>query len=543
MASSPFQKIACPSCGAPLLFGAGETSTRCQFCHAVIERPQPERLRTETERRKTPPSVQLAPFVPTKSPQPAAISPAVIGFLFIGGFVLAIAVILWLAFGAGSPDTFLKPTLIVNGPIALLPAEDSQPPDFIAMGYDIIAENNPIARLSPANHSIVWRGPVFEEISDVRAIAAGGGSFFAAEGAHLHAYNDADGSALWQADLTDQVGYCAECLSVRDDRVIVLTQDYILQAFDTATGETAWQRRLAGYTSGFSLLSDSLLVIDKEEEDYSLFVLNLSDGSVRRRITPECMGANSSYAEQLDSNSTVVLEPDPSGSPDAGSLYLIYGWSPGCIERRDISTGEMKWQHLDERGFSPSGDLSALVTADTFFFAADNNLWAANAADGKTRLVTQAQDYELVPLTLAGDTLIVRTKRTRGSTQFGLWGMDPAYGEKEWQYTFEKSEPIDPPDEAAGLVDSDQSAWTWRITDGAIRVVDFQADPNRVVLYTLDPTSGGVSNQKEIALQVDSDFYSVPEIIAWQDPVVWVEVDSEILGIDIVAGSVKYSYP
>ena len=39
MPEPQLRKVACPSCGAPLLFGAGEITTRCTFCQAVVERP------------------------------------------------------------------------------------------------------------------------------------------------------------------------------------------------------------------------------------------------------------------------------------------------------------------------------------------------------------------------------------------------------------------------------------------------------------------------------------------------------------------------
>src|SRR4030042_5255459 len=39
MPEPELKKVACPTCGAPLLFGPGEITTRCQFCHADVERP------------------------------------------------------------------------------------------------------------------------------------------------------------------------------------------------------------------------------------------------------------------------------------------------------------------------------------------------------------------------------------------------------------------------------------------------------------------------------------------------------------------------
>ncbi len=543
MTGDGIKKISCPSCGAPLLFGAGEATTRCHFCNAVVERPEPARRKTEREKPKEePPFIYHLPVILVETAVSTSSRP-LLGLLVAGGAVLALGVVLFLVFSAGAPDTILKPALNISGPVVILPSAEGQPPDFLALGYDILAENYPIARLNPAGHRIVWRGPTFESISDVRAIAAGGDKFYAVEGDRLYAYSAADGSSLWQADLTDQLGYCGQCLSTQGGRVIAFTQDYVVQAFDAASGNIAWTRRLFGPSNSYSIERDSLLVVDKEDEDYSLFVLSLGDGSVLKRITPECAPVNGSHPEQLDNVSMMVLDQNSAAETGSDSVYLFYGWYPGCIERRDLSTGDLKWQQMDERGFSPSGDLATLVTAETIFFAADNNLWAADTANGEIRLVTQTQDYELVPLALAGDTLIVRSIRTRGSTQFGLWGMDPKYGEKTWEHELKNSEPLDPPDVAMGLVDDDGWAWTWHMMDGQIFLLEFQANPNQLAVSRLDPHSGSVLDEKHLALGVEDDFYFIPAVLAWQDPTAWLVVDRRIIGVDISSASVKYSYP
>jgi hypothetical protein len=151
-------------------------------------------------------------------------------------------------------------------------------------------------------------------------------------------------------------------------------------------------------------------------------------------------------------------------------------------------------------------------------------------------------DYEPIPLAQAGERLIVRVKRTRGTTKFGLWGMDPASGEKIWERLFATGEPLDPPDKASGLVDSDQSVWTFRMGDGRMTVLEFQAQPNQLRLTTLDPQTGDATDEKLMKLNIADDYF-VPEILGWRDPMVWVVLDSKIAGIDIGAGKIKYSYP
>lgn len=92
-------------------------------------------------------------------------------------------------------------------------------------------------------------------------------------------------------------------------------------------------------------------------------------------------------------------------------------------------------------------------------------------------------------------------------------------------------------------MDGDQSAFTWRMVNGQLFWLEFQASPNRLVVQSMDPDNGSVTGEKELTLDVSGDFYSPPIILAWQDPILWVMEDSEILGIDIFASSVKNGYP
>jgi outer membrane protein assembly factor BamB len=538
MDKNSYRKIACPSCSAPLLVDPDEATTRCTFCGLVIQWPRKKSLpqpAPKTPAIVTMPKESVDPM--TSAYRPPRVFP-VLALLLSLGVVAAIGLIVWLVSGTGAPLAFLAPALTINGPVALLDYDPASPPDVVAIGYDFSAEKYQLVRLSPIRHRAVWRGKTFDDISSVSRIAAAGESFFTVEGAELHAYRTADGSALWQAALPDKLGYCPECLSLRGNRVIILTQDYTLQAFDTASGEVAWSRRLAGYTKGFWVIGDIVLVIDQEAgEEYSLLQLNLSNGNVYRRIAPECVGGSGFSSEHLSSSSAVLLDPD-----SAGSVYLFYGFSTSCIERWDLASGNRVWQSINEKGFSPSQDYATLIAAGALYFAYDNFLWTTDTASGKTRLVAQVQDYEPVPLAFSDGRLIVRVKRTRGTTKFGLWGMDPAFGEKIWQRMFETGVPLDPPDRASGLVDSDQSVWTFRMAGGQMIVLEFQSQPNQLRFTTLDPQNGNGTDEKTMNLKIEDDYF-VPTILGWRDPVVWMAIDSKIFGIDIGAGKILYSYP
>jgi LSD1 subclass zinc finger protein len=539
MADPQLKKVACPSCGAPLLFGPGEITVRCPFCHAVVERPAaaggPATLRSDSDGRPRRPA--------NPRPSTAASSPVFLPTMIILGMLVALSVGGLAVFFIVQQVSRSGFNLSVNGPVAVLSTETPDEPEFISLAFDVTGSAYLLNRMNPVRKQVVWRGKKFESISDVRLIVAGGGKFFTIEGTKLHAYSDKDGSELWQAKLSDALGYCRECLSVSGDRAIALTQDYVIQAFDTDSGASAWKRRMDGYTQGFLLADDSLWVIDKTGDRLGLLQLSLEDGTVRQEIAPVCRRKDALVSSELSTLSTFLFDPDPAVRASDRSLYLLYGWMPGCVERWDVSPAAMRWQTEDDHGYSPSGDVATLLTPDTLFFSYEHTLWSVSKADGQTRVLSEDGDYELVPLALEQGTLIVRTKRTRGTTQFGLRGVDPAGGETLWEYPIENGEPVDPPDAAFGHVDKDGSVWGWRMIDGRLRLFLFQADPNQVTFDTLDPKDGTSSGTETLALPIDGDSYFGPDILAWKGTVVWFAAGGKIMGVDISTAKLKCAFP
>jgi LSD1 subclass zinc finger protein len=532
------KKVACPSCGAPLLFGPGEITARCTFCHAVVERPL---------RAGQPATVKSDPAVPPPSSiragSPRVNRSSIFPFLALsGGVVVAIAVCAALIAFADNGFS-IAPRLIFVGPAAALPADRTEGPDVIALAYDISSEKNLILRVDPVAGKVLWRGEEIEDISDVRTILPGDGRFFTVEKAELHAYRSADGKALWQARLSDKLSYCEGCLSAEGNRVLALTQDYVIEAFDTETGASAWKRRLDGYTPGYTLADGGLWVIDKIDDAYALLRLSLADGSIQQTFSPKCARSDGAAAYGLDSSALFLFDPDPSIRTSDRAIYFFYGWNPSCIERWDAASASRVWQAVDEEGFSPSHNFSVLFAPEAVYFADQKNLWSADKTGGAIRLLSEGGDYEVVPLAFEQGVLILRTKRTRGTAQFGLRGFDPAAGSILWDHPMENSEPYDPPEAASRHVDDDRSIWTWRISGGLLHLFTFQADPNQLQSATLDPKTGSFSEEKTVAFDFEYDSYFGPQILYRQDQVLWVIADSKLMAIDTAAATVIYKFP
>jgi outer membrane protein assembly factor BamB len=542
---SQYRKVACPSCGAPLVIRPGDGRIiHCQFCGATIQAPEPPPPVTPPAPAGSQPSVLTLPLdFPAQDAGSTGKIALPIGCLVGAGIALAIGILLYLGFSPSAPETILRRPLSVTGAVPLLAGDPQVALDFIVTAFDVDADKYLFARVSAKDHKALWRGTTFDSISDFQGLTAVGDAFYSTKGTTLLAFNALDGSQRWSATLSDKLGYCAECLSVAGTRVIVLTQDYTFQVFDAATGDLVWQRRMAEYTRSFQLWNDSLLVVDKVDDSYSLLFLDIASGNIRQQITPSCKTLDGYSSEDLGTTSTFLVAPDSAGPAAGGALYLVYGWPESCVERRDLATGKLIWQQVSADGFSPGGDVYPVLTEDSLFLGFENTLLAAKTADGTFRTVLQAQDNSLVPLALINGTLIARAKTTRGSTRFSLWGLDPANGEKLWEHTLGKSGPMDPPDSVSGLVDDDQSAFTWRSLDGRFTILDFQANPNQLELQFLNTKDGNPGIGEKVAINVTGDFYFVPKVLGWEDPIVWLYVESSVLGVDIQSGKITYSYP
>jgi hypothetical protein len=152
-------------------------------------------------------------------------------------------------------------------------------------------------------------------------------------------------------------------------------------------------------------------------------------------------------------------------------------------------------------------------------------------------------DYELLPLAMAGDKLIIRARKTRGTETFQLWGVDAASGSQTWQVDLTGSSPIDPPNQMAGLIDNTGSGWTWKLASAGLVVATFQAQPNQLILETFNPATGNSTGKQAIALKnVSGDFYDIPTVLGWQGNIAYVSIDLEIYSLDITTGQLKAIY-
>jgi len=449
--------------------------------------------------------------------------------LFVGGLIL------FLMFLPGGP---LNKHYHPNEPISLLPSGETAGPDIAALFYDSNKSTRFIGLVDGRTGKLRWQAAKLSGDGFANAIATSPDLIYAANATDLLAYRKSDGGLAWQARMPDRLNYGSSPVLITAGRVITNNADQTIQAYDADSGSLVWSKRLSGYDRSLRIMGNSLVMIDYTDNDYhyGLVFLDPATGSQQNMVTPTC--TRNDYVSNIDIDMGFVF----SGAENA--LYLVYDSSYGCVQRLDLASGQISWSATSQDSFSFASDgFQYFMTDSSLYFSSSNDLLAVDRSDGTMKVLLTNPDYKLLPLSMAGDKLIVRARRTRGTERFELWGVDSASGDRTWQLDLQDSSPIDPPDEMVGLIDDTDSGWTWRLIPSGLVVMKFQAAPNQLVLETFNPADGTSLGKQTIDLKrISGDFYSIPTVIGWHGNVSYLRLESNICTLDATTGKFKLVY-
>lgn len=457
------------------------------------------------------------------------IVPSII-LLVVGGF---------LAFMFLQPGSPFVPNLVAMSPASLQQNNQTGTVNIISQFYNVNNETRLVGNVDSSEGKLLWQTGELTKDTYVDAILTDEALVFYASQDVLYAVNQTDGKPAWQIQMPDKLDYGEHSMVIKGDRLLTITQDRTLNAFNTSNGELAWKRVLSGYDREIRLMGDWVVIMDYPEGStyYNLYALNPSDGSQVSVINPICK-ADDQVEDDFDTDSGILYDEE------VNALYLIYGFFRGCIQRYDLESGNLTWQYFQENAFSFSMlGFNPIQNATTIYFSDEHRIFKVNKLTGTTQILLEDPDYELIPLIQSGNNLLVRARRTRGSERFELWGVEENSGERLWEMVMDNSSPLDPPNEAIGLIDNGDQAWTWHAGDGGIRLLKFQAEPNQLVIQTLDLDTGVSSNELTIPFKsVTGDFYSVPEIINWRENLMYLSLDSDLYVIDCNDGKILMKF-
>lgn len=477
---------------------------------------------------------------PSVEPQPVgASSGARLGCSIVALILLLVGGILAFVFTRPGAPPLITPALIANGP-AILVRSETGGTDIVAAFYNINSEELLIGLVDGESGNLLWQAAPLDGEAYFDAVVYHDGLIYTASETDLLAYRLEDGSLAWQAVMPDRVNYSGNTLLATDGQVIASTIDQSIQAYDSATGARLWERRLYGYDRALRLMGDSLVVVDytsADSYDYALIFLDPATGSQERLLTPGCV---------YDEYTTIAIDPDTPllYEESNGDLYFISDDYYGCVQRLDLARGEPLWSTIPEGGFSfVPYNVAPLDSPAAIFFGNDDQLLGVDKNSGEMQALLASEDYEFLPLALSGDSLLVRARRTRGSERFELWGVEAGSRSRLWQMDMGSAKPVDPPNELVGLVDADESGWTWNLLAGQLVLVEFRAEPAQLVIRQVDPATGSLSSEMTVNLPgVSGDFYSVPQVIGWEGSRVYFVLDAKIYCVDVAAGEVLFHF-
>lgn len=592
------KSLACPACGAPLNYDGRSTIVKCTFCQnvVVLEGLKPETAKPEATKSPRParPAKSLdeivallrrgkkdeavkryrelydvsqaraqyaieqieagnlqnpeagfptreAEFKPvTATPRASRAAPATrswsgcvitgLIFLFIGGIV---------GYALLQPGGPFIPRLSAMEQSMTVPAAQDTAPDVVALFYESNDEVHLLGRVNRADGKLAWKTDPLPGDGYVDDMARDDERVYVTVEAELLAFDLADGRLAWEITLPDKLDAGDDNLVIQDGMVIVMTMDRTIQAYEAATGKEVWSRPLLSYARGLQTMGKWLVVLDYISGGYDLniFLLDPADGSEERIIFPVCQ-SDSSWEENLSNDSGIIYDDS------TNALYLLFGSSFGCIQRYDLGSGQLTWETQSDDSFGHSFyGFHSIQTPDVIYYGNDSKLYRLDKRSGALKTLVQDEAYVMVPLALDGDTLLTLARRTKGSERFELWGVDSVSGKRTWQLIPENSRPIDPPYAMSGLLDKDESGWTWKMTPNGLLLIQFQAEPNQLVLTTYDPANGSQLGQKTISIDgIFGDFYSVPVVIDWRGSDVYFILDGKVyvLNVDSLQWILKY---
>jgi len=349
-------------------------------------------------------------------------------------------------------------------------------------------------------------------------------------GDRLFAWDRARGKEAWEALLSDVMQYgCANCIEHVQSKVVVLTEDYVLQAVDAQSGQEAWtvrlNNRMAG-RNGFHVVGDQIVLLDDmtpDGYDPAVHYYDLDDGRLARQLVSEC-------PDEEDIPRIAADEVFFSAHGDSVYIYYDCGWAP-YVEAWNLARANLAWRaSLPESVHSLD---TVLVGQRALYLDSNDGLFAVALDDGDVQfLIDQVDpDYDVLLLAERGDMLLARAKRTRGSTRHELWGLDLS-GKRLWRHPLQA-------DTLHG-VESGIGDWGFHFADDLLVVFQVLDDGDKDLLFveTLDATSGQVV--RESSSKID---YDTLDAVVWGQQSGFLTVAGKAYAVDLVRGVVEQEWP
>jgi outer membrane protein assembly factor BamB len=545
----------CQNCGAKLPAPDDRGVRTCTYCGAVFHSPTPPGAGAGSATGSEGFTIIVnAPGMATTPVDYSGIAEAGVKASKVGCFITLVITVAILA-GVGIPiylavrdsgglknfgiDIPGQNYDVSESSIAALPAgEPSAPLGFVALvsRYENGAVRWRIAKVDGSSGKEQWVSADLPEGTTRVGILADTNNAYVATGRQVRALKLSDGSAEWQGSLTDEFqGVCTNCFWLVGERLIVRSNDGVIQAFDTASGRAVWSRRLAQVSNQAFLAGPHLFIIDGAAGKQVPVVVNPADGVELRQVPVTCQRPGSSFVEHLDTSSAVLP------APADGSVIVGYGSSPACWQRWDLNTGQKMWElQVAGASLSIADDATAVYTPTSVVVGAGGEVTEFDLATGQVRTAIKDTETEFRPIAATGTMILVEAKSTRGTTKVALRGYQSGGAAQGWEFNLGDAESVPPEGESS--VTSGDNAFGAALMGGKLRIVTFSGDTKSLELNSVDPETGIAAASTTIELKLDA---LIPgfRIVTWRGDKVLLVAGDDAFVLDVATNNIVFRYP
>lgn len=550
MAETELKSLNCPNCGAHLDVTDDALSLiRCHYCGTTFEREVEDQGVSKPVVRI--PMVDAAP-----SDEPSKGAGVLIAILFAIGLLIGAGVVISTNviegsitsfFGGGDDDVITESTPLSQADSELkiysfrasriLLSDDDSQPDFVAVTSNADDTDRMVYVDFDSDPPLRWLSEPLEDGAEYTGnkIDANNDQIFFVFEEHLVSFDRNNGNINWRATLSDQTrSVCEGCLLAFPDRVVVLTVDGMLQGFDAYTGEQIWIERLNQTPLELHMAGAKPAVFDEQEEEISLTIYEPTDGSVFRRIEPTCPNEPFPNDPQSPSLNSPLLV-----SPNGQSLYFLFGFfEPGCVQRWELEAESPTWSTITPVDIVRSlEEENYLIHDKAILITNDQSLKAITLAEGSYSDLFEAQDFDLFPIGISGETVILEAVRTRGTRRSELWGVDFTSGELRWQHPIEAQDRF----RVYGTVADQSGYWEVRVFGEQVYLLEAFSDPNRIKIQVLDGVSGDAVRTLAFPIEEESSLWI--DILDWQPDRLWLTLNNQVHLLEMDAGETLEVWP
>jgi outer membrane protein assembly factor BamB len=322
-----------------------------------------------------------------------------------------------------------------------------------------------VLAVDPGQEGLAWQSEAIDGDLYSTDFAAGPDYVYYVQDKTLRALRRSDGAGAWQVSLSDELRSCDQgCLHVMDGALIAVTNDGVISGYEATSGERLWEFSFGNQYADFWVLADRPAVVDREDGKGVLRVFEPKTGA-QTTVQPACQ--NSIFDEDLDGNGAIASLPN-------GDLLVAFGSFGICVQRLDAFSLQPVWMTSAGEDDRPetSWRRHLLTSAAWLALPTDSGaliMWDVNTGQEVSRVALEGA--ELVPLAIDGDTVLVRSQTSRGTTEYRLWAVDAPTGEILWDYDLGESQPIDIPASSSSILSEGDSAFTYAWTSETLTVV------------------------------------------------------------------------